>query len=174
MFGSVFIGVIRVSDSGLLNMSGLDTYLSSLFCKFNMNIEVAYNQFPVLYGDGVFPQLSTLVARFSNPTSDEDRINTRMASVRQSIEHLFALHDQIFGLFTSFRRFQILLNGTEVSRIMIKSFFLLNCYTCMNESPNNFTCRPPTLEEYTPLEESLEPAPVVDDSILGGLNNYYS
>ena len=125
MFGSVFIGSIRVSDSGLLNMSGLDTYLSSLFREFNMNIEQAYNQFPALYGDGVFPQLSTIVARFSNPSSDNDRLNVKMASVRQSIEHLFALHDQTFGLFSSFRRFQILLNGTEVSRIIMNSFFLL-------------------------------------------------
>ena len=99
---------------------------------------------------------------------------TRMASVRQSIEHLFAGHDQTFGLSTSFRRFRILLSGTEVSRIMINSFFLLNFYTCMNESPSNFTCRPPTLEECIPLEESLEPAPVVDDSILGDVYNCHS
>ena len=81
MFGSVFIGSIRVSDSGLLNMSGLDTYLSSLFREFNMNIELAYNQFPALYGDGIFPQLSTIVARYSNATGDDDRLNIRMASV---------------------------------------------------------------------------------------------
>ena len=71
-------------------MSGLYTYLSSLFREFNMNIEQAYNQFPALYGDSVFPQL------FSNPSSDNDRLNIRMAPVRQSIKHLFALHDQTF------------------------------------------------------------------------------
>ena len=115
IFGSVFIGSIRVSDLDLLNMSGLDTYLSSLFCEFNMNIELAYNQFPALYGDGVFPQLSTIVARFSNRSSDNDRLNIRMSTVRQSIKHLFALHDQKFGLCSSFRRFQILHNRTEIS-----------------------------------------------------------
>ena len=44
----------------------------------------------------------------------------------------------------------------------------------MNESPSNFVCQPPTLEEYIPLEESLQPAPVVDDSILGDDYNYIS
>ena len=43
MFGSVFIGALRVSDAGLLNMSGLDTYLSALFCEFDMHIVGAYN-----------------------------------------------------------------------------------------------------------------------------------
>ena len=31
MFGSIYVGSWRVSDSGLLNMSGLDSYLSNLF-----------------------------------------------------------------------------------------------------------------------------------------------
>ena len=98
MVGSVFIGAIQVNASGLLNMSGLDTYLSSLFREFNMVIEASYDQFPALYGHGVFPQFSTLVARYMNPNSDEYQMNTRMASVRQSIKHLFALHNQTFGL----------------------------------------------------------------------------
>ncbi len=97
-----------------------------------------------------------------------------MDSVCQSIQHLFALHDQTFELFTLFRRFQLLQNGIKVSQLMINSFFLLNCYTCMNKSPSNFTSWTPTLEEYIPLEESLEPAPVVDDSILGDVYNYHS
>ena len=42
MFSSVFIDTLHVSDAGLLNMSGLDTYLSSLFCEFNMHMVGAY------------------------------------------------------------------------------------------------------------------------------------
>jgi hypothetical protein len=30
MFDSIYIGALRVSDAGLLNMSGLDSYLSKL------------------------------------------------------------------------------------------------------------------------------------------------
>lgn len=114
MFGSIFIGTLSVSDSSVLNMSGLDTYLSSLFYEFHLVIELAYNQFPALYDGGIFLQLSKIVARYGNPNCDEDQMNTRMASVRESIEHLFTLHDQTFGL-SSFHRLQLLLNGVEVS-----------------------------------------------------------
>ena len=43
MFGSIYVGALRVSDAGLLNMSGLDTYLSRLFSEFNMTIPEAYD-----------------------------------------------------------------------------------------------------------------------------------
>ena len=43
----------------------------------------------------------------------------------------------------------------------------------MNESPSNFTIRAPTLEVYIPLQESLVPAPTMDDSILGYIYNYH-
>jgi hypothetical protein len=172
MFGSVFIGALRVSDAGLLNMSGLDTYLSALFREFNMHIVGAYNQLPALYGDGIFPQLATIVARYRTNNSDLHRINRRMASVRESIEHLFALHTETFDLFNNSHRLQLLLGGVQVSRLVLNSFFLLNCYTCMNESPNDFTLRPPTLEEYIPIDEILRPAPVITDAVLGGVYNY--
>ena len=55
MFGSIFIGPLRVSDSGLLSMSNLDTYLSRLFQEHNMGMECAINQLPSLYDDGIFP-----------------------------------------------------------------------------------------------------------------------
>ena len=67
MFGSIYVGALRVSDAGLLNMSGLDTYLSRLFCEFSMTMSEVYDQLRTLYGDGIFPQLSTIVARYSTP-----------------------------------------------------------------------------------------------------------
>ena len=72
MFGSVFIGALRVSDSGLLNMSGLDTYLSALFREFNMRMVGAYDRFLALYGDVIFPQLANIVTRYRAATSDID------------------------------------------------------------------------------------------------------
>ena len=42
----------------------------------------------------------------------------------------------------------------------------------MNESPNDFTLRPPTLEEYIPMDETLRPAPVISDAVLGDVYNY--
>ena len=100
MIGSVYLGVWRVSDSGLLNMSGLDSYLVSLFTEFEMKLVGAYDQFPALYGDGIFPQLATIVARYGMPNENEGRVNRRLASARQSIEHLFGLHKNLFGLFS--------------------------------------------------------------------------
>ena len=51
MIGSLFLGSWRESDSGLLNMSGLDTYLSNLFREHNMEMPKAEYQFPAIYGD---------------------------------------------------------------------------------------------------------------------------
>ena len=63
MFCSVYIGTLRVSDSDLINISGLNTYQSNSFREFNMTLEHAFSQFPALYGDAVFPQLATIVTR---------------------------------------------------------------------------------------------------------------
>jgi hypothetical protein len=137
-----------------------------------MRMSEAFDQLPALYGDGIFPQLSTIVARYSNAVNEERTINTRMSSVRESIEHLFALHESTFALFSAHNRLHLLFGGVEVSRLMFNSFFLLNCCTCMNESPNDFAIRPPTLAEYLPLHEVLRPFPIVEDDLLGEVYNY--
>ena len=112
MIGSIFFGSWRVSDSGLLNMSGMDSYLSTLFRTFSIYISGASNQFPALYGDGVFPQLPTIVARMRRSGREEERmIATRMASVRQSNEHIFAIHKNIFHLFNQPEQFRLLYSG---------------------------------------------------------------
>ena len=173
LFGSVFVGAWRVSDSGLLNMSGLDTYLSRLLNEFNMKLPAAFNQLPALYGDGIFPQLCSIIARYSMGNENEQRVNRRLASVRQSIEHIFALHTNLFGLFSIPKRFQLLVHGLQCRKMVLNSFFLLNCHVCFNESPNNFNIRPPTIEEYLPLDEVMKPAPIVNDEDLGEVYNYY-
>ena len=173
LFGSVFVGAWRVSDSGLLNMSGLDTYLSRLLNEFDMKLPAAFNQLPALYGDGIFPQLCSIIARYSMGNENEQRVNRRLASVRQSIEHIFALHTNLFGLFTIPKRFQLLVHGLQCRKMVLNSFFLLNCHVCFNESPNNFNIRPPTIEEYLPLDEVMKPAPIVNDEDLGEVYNYY-
>ena len=113
MFGSVYIGPMRVSDVGLMNISDLDTYLSQLFREFSMHVCGASNQFPAVYGDRIFPQLSTTVARYLTPDKNEDRINTRLASVRQSIERIFGFHTNTFTLFSNTDRCCLLISGTE-------------------------------------------------------------
>ena len=81
MFGSVYIGPMRVSDNESMNMSDLDTYHSQSFFKFSRHICSARNQFSTVYGDGIFPQLLTVIARYSAPDENEGRTNTCLTSV---------------------------------------------------------------------------------------------
>ena len=50
------------------------------------------------------------------------------------------------------------MNASLAYRLGDVGFFLLNCYTYLNGSLVNsfFNSRAPTLEEYIPLEETLE------------------
>ena len=115
-------------------MSGLDTYLSQLFQDNNMEIPEAGDQLPACYGDGVFPQLATIVARYSQPNVDQQRINSRMSSVRQSIEHLFVLHKNNFSLFSITYRLKLLLDGRHMIKLVLVSFFIMICFTCFTST----------------------------------------
>ena len=154
-------------------MSRLDTYLSPIVREFDKEMPGAMGQLPAVYGDGIFPQLPTIVARYSLGNELEGRVNRRLASARQSIEHLFAIHTNIFGLYSIPQRFKLLVHGVECTKMVMNSFFLLNCYTCFNKSPNNFDIRPPLIEEYLPLHEALKKAPIVPDNALGEVYLYY-
>ena len=57
--------------------------------------------------------------------------------------------------------------------MVLNSFLSLNCFTCFNESSNNFNILTPTIEDNVPLHEIIEPAPNVLDTALGDVNNYY-
>ena len=82
MSGSFCIGPLHVGDSMLMNIIGLNTYLYQLFRKFIIHISGASNQFTAVYKDGIFTQLSTIVAIYSTPDKNEGRINTCLASAR--------------------------------------------------------------------------------------------
>ena len=119
-----------------------------------MQICGASNQFPIVYGDGIFPQLSTIIARYSTLDKNEGCINTRLTSVRQRIEHIFGFHKNTFTLFLIPDRFCLLISGVESSRLIFNLFYLLNYFVYLNKTPNNFDLRPPNLEEYIPLDDS--------------------
>ena len=100
-------------------------------------------------------------------------MNRQLASVRQSIEDIFTLHHNVYCLFSIPKRFKLLVHGLECRKMVRNSFFLLDYYVCFNESPNNFNIRPPTIEEYLPLEEVMKSAPIVTNEDLGDVYNYY-
>ena len=66
-----------------------------------------------------------------------------------------------------------MLGGVHCYMLLFNSFFLPNCYVCLNESPNNFDVRPPSLETYISLDEILTPAPEITDEMLRNTYNYY-
>ena len=102
------------------------------------------------------------------------RINTRMASVRECIEHHFAIHHNIFAFFHDSTRLKLLVSGVEVTRMIFNSFLLLNLYVCFNESSNSDSIiRPPTIQEYLPLDEDIPMAPNVTDDELGDIYRYH-
>jgi hypothetical protein len=112
MVGSVFVASLRHNDNGMLNMSGLNAYLISLFGR-DYRLP-PFDFLPALYGDGIIQVLETIVPRYRGPVETsadgitrrevldtfEARMNLRMSGCRQSVEHCFSQHKNLFRVFT--------------------------------------------------------------------------
>ena len=159
MIGSIFICSLRHNDNGVQNLSGLNDYLLTLLDPLYQN-EHGHNIYPAVYGDGIFATLATIMKPFPNPNPEQRIVNTRFSSLREDIEHKFS---QVFGLFRILNmqsRHHLFWNGEHVRKLFHACLFVSNCYTCFNESRNRaFEVRAPTLQQYLPLEERLNPAP---------------
>lgn len=158
IIGSVFVTEIRQNDNGVQNMSGLNNYLVRILAGILIG-----GLLPALYCDGIFAILVCILPRFSNPTPARHLINMRLASLRECIEHVFADHRIRFKLFGAPHTLRLFNQGVKIRRMFLVSFFLQNCYYCLQGT----RCRyfghiPPTLEEYIPLNEVLQPPPAVD------------
>ena len=66
-------------------MSGLNNYIVKLVHGISLG-----GLFPCVYADGIFAVLACILPRFSNPTPELHLLNVRMASLRESEEHIFA------------------------------------------------------------------------------------
>lgn len=176
MIGLVYLASWRESDSGVLNMSGLDQYLQGLFQEYGIsNLNGNNTDGPAIYGDGIFPQLATIVDNRNSDNNDgvSSRINTIMASAREVIEHMFGTHYTIFELFNQPKQFKLMVNGEEATKLILNSFLLLNCYNCFNETNCNFMMCSITIEDYLPLYETLPMGPNINSPDgLGILYNY--
>ena len=94
LFGSIFIGSLRKNDNGILAMSELDNYLQDLFTENNMILPG--DHFPAVYADGIFARLPCVVARYRHMQNVQfQRINARMASLCESIEHVYVHHHNL-------------------------------------------------------------------------------
>jgi len=165
IIGSVFITELRQNDSGVLNMSGLNDYLVGL-----LSGNLVGRLLPCLYCDGIFANLATIVPRYTNPSHEERVLNIKLASHRQCIEHVFGDHRIRYKLFSVPHSLRLFNNGVKVRRECLISFFMLNCHYCLDGTRSRyFGHAAPTLEEYLPLDEHLNPPPAVD---LGAIYNF--
>ena len=94
IIGFVFIAELRQNDNGVQNTSGLKNYIVELVHGISLG-----GLFPCVYADGIFAVLACILPRFLNPTPELHLLNVRMASLRESEEHIFADHQVQFKLF---------------------------------------------------------------------------
>jgi hypothetical protein len=135
-------------------MSGLNDYLVRIFdgCLLVGGL------CPCLYFDGMFPNLATIVPRFVNPSPEQILQNIIFTSQRQCIEHVFGDHRTHFKWFGMHPRLHLFYQSVTIQRECLLSFFMLNCYYCIDGMRGSyFKCTPPSLQEYLPLDEVLEP-----------------
>lgn len=164
IIGSVFITELRQNDNGVQNISGLNNYLMDLLHGIFVGHSGDNDDLhPALYCNDIFAVLPTILPRFTNPTPDQHLLNLRLASLRQCIEHVFGDHWVRFKFFAVPYYLHLFNRGVKVRRLSLVSFFVLNCYYCINGT----RCRyfghvPPTLDDYLPLDEVLEPPEAID------------
>jgi hypothetical protein len=167
IIGSVFVTELRQNDNGVQNISGLNNYLLELLSGVFIG-----GLFPCLYCDGISQVLATILPRFVNPTPELQLIKMRLASLRECIEHVFADHHIRFKLFSVPHYLHLFNRGVKVRRMFLVSFFILNCYYCIDGMHCMFFGQvPPTLEDYLPPNELLLPPPAVN---LGEVWDYQS
>ncbi len=146
-------------------MSGLNNYLVHL-----LNGMFIGGLFPALYCDGIFAVLATIVPRFRNPSLELQILNMKLASLRECIEHVLADHRIRFKIFSAPHRLHLFNRGVHIRQMCLVSFFILNCFYCLDGTRCRFFGHiPPTLEEYIPLDEELMPPPPVN---LGYIYDY--
>ena len=71
-------------------MSGLNDCLETILTGLEMS--GANDQLPALYADGIFPQLTCIVATIRRGGEYFECLSKKMASVCQCIDHIFSLH----------------------------------------------------------------------------------
>jgi hypothetical protein len=163
--GSIFITELRQNDNGVQNISSQNNFLVELLSGIFID-----GLLSCLYCDGIFATLLAIIPRFTNPMPELCLHNMRLASLWQSIEHVFANHRVRFKNFGLPHYLHLFNQGVRVCRQCLVSFLILNCIYCIDGTQcRYFGHVPPTLEDYLPLDEVLIPPPAVD---LGNVWDY--
>jgi hypothetical protein len=176
MIAGVFGASASHNDVGVLNLSRIQDYLEDVLVP---NYVMEGGILPALYGDAIFQHLNhaTIIARYDLIGTIEEieflrRLNFRMSGIRQSIEHMYGQLFNLFRLLKTPHQFKLFNDGQLAYHVGVISFFILNCYTCLNGSPCNsmFNTEPPSLQDYLPLDEQLHHYVPNDDIIY----NFYN
>jgi hypothetical protein len=161
MFSGLYGASMSHNDIGILNMSSLTTYMENSLYPDHVMVE---GLLPALYGDSIFMHLNyaTILAKYDLVGNAETdflicKLNRRMLGIRQSIELMYGQLFNLFHLLQTKWQIKILRDATLAYRLGVISFFILNCYTCLNGSPCNsmFDSFAPTIQEYIPLDEDI-------------------
>ena len=163
MVASVFVDSLRQNDNGMFNLSNLSEYLLDTYPEMPNPINDAALRY-ALYGDMIFQRHECLINRPHGVQDEADEvIFDRFDSMRVSIEMLYGRLKTLYPLFGGSRRLRLMRRTGETSRFVLFAFFSLNCLTCMNgcSATSMYKLEPPTIDEYLPLHEELEPAPLV-------------
>ena len=168
---SVFITELRQNDNGVQNMSGLHNYLLSIFERHRIWVN---GLCPCLFADAIFRLLGTILPRNLRPSPDQQLLMQVLSSLRQSIEHVLGDVRNRFRLFSIPRFLSLMNRGPQTRRLCLVTFLIHNCYNCINGSRcEYFGFIPPSLEEYLPLDEIMDPPPAVDLGHVWHYGNQY-
>lgn len=104
-----------------------------------------------LYGDSAYPVYDCILSRHQGDDLDELLVleNQCMSSVRESIEWVNADIKSKFA-FVSFHKGLKLRHSKLVTKMIVVTAILTNCYKCLNgcQTSTYFGMKAPSLEEY--------------------------
>ncbi|XP_045166893.2 uncharacterized protein LOC123530214 isoform X2 [Mercenaria mercenaria] len=133
----------RRHDAGMLRETGL---LDTLRQKMTMADGTIYS----LYGDPAYPIHPHLIGPFrGHRLSNEEQVfNTKMSSVRVSVELLFNKIVRNFAFVDFCKNQKLCLQ--PVGKYYVVAAMLSNCHTCLygNQVAEMFELQPPNLREY--------------------------
>ena len=146
----------------MFNLSNMGDYLLDLMPVMDNPVDNTVLRY-AYYCDKIFQNHECLINRPKTALSEEDAvIYDRFDNVRVSIEMMYGRLKTLFPIFGGSKRLRIMNKGAEMVRLVMFGFFTLNCHTCMNgnAATTMFEIPPPTIEQYLPLDEELEMAPL--------------
>ena len=131
MWGSVYGSAMRHNDKGVLNMSGLVDYMMSILPP------IQGVGLPGLYGDRIFDTYAVLYRAILNPDENEEILNRRMNSLRESIELAYGSLFNYFHFLRDKSKIKTLTHKRRATRLGIVVFLLSNCMTCLRGNQVN-------------------------------------